>query len=274
MANTIDSQTNKWTNSSSSIDTADLEYFLTTFDPNSENRTFYHDLYQIIDSYYESWKKIIEVGGQFWGNLFILNSGFQKTLLDLDPVAIAKAKQIFEKYSVNADCIEGDMFKMPLAAESYDIVFNSWVLEHFTQEERILAIREYARILKPNGVMVLAVPNHNSWLYRFYYVFLDKIGLWKIPAEFKIKNFNKEITTNWLSLLDTQIVSPQVIFDNYNALFGLGTFVSALCKIFWKKISQVNVAIWNKRIGLWNVIKLFHKIYPITWYLLVFVIRK
>lgn len=270
----IDSQTEKWINFSSEIDTSDLERFLKEFNKNYKEKTFYHYLYDIIEEYYLEWKKIIEIGWQFWGNLYILNKWFDKTLLDLDYVAINKAKEIFKKNNINASFIVWDMFSMPIEENTFDIAFNSWVLEHFTEDERISALKDYSRILKKGWVMVLAVPNHNSYFYRFYYLFLNFVWLWKIPKEFKIKNFNNEISKNNLKLVETKIVCPEVIFDNYNNLFWLWTFLSALYKIFRKNLDVQTVMRLNKKYWLWNLIRIINYFYKIDWYLITFIIKK
>lgn len=274
MNNKIDSQTEKWINSSSEIDTTDLEKFLTNFNKDSKEKTFYHYLYDIIDKYYSDGKKIIEIWWQFWWNLFILNKWFDKTLLDLDFVAINKAKEIYKKNNIKANFIVWDMYSMPIEENTYDIAFNSWVLEHFTENERISALKDYSRILKKNWVMILAVPNHNSYFYRFYYLFLNFFWLWKIPKEFKIKNFQNEILQNNLELIETKIVCPEVIIDNFNNLFWLGTFLSALFILFKKRLDVNIVTKLNKKYWIWNLIRILNYIYKIDGYLITFIIKK
>lgn len=51
-----------------------------------------------------------------------------------------------------------DVLKLPFAAESFDGIFNLGVMEHFTEEEIVLALTEIRRALKPNGHVVLFWP--------------------------------------------------------------------------------------------------------------------
>lgn len=52
-------------------------------------------------------------------------------------------------------CSAEDM--SPVESESYDVVFSNYVLEHIVDIDA--AIREIARVLKPQGAFVAAVPN-------------------------------------------------------------------------------------------------------------------
>ena len=270
----INSQTSTWETASNTIDIGNLEKFLLSFDPKDSVKTFYHAMYDIIVSYAQKWAKVIEAGWQFWWNLFILPDSFSKTLLDLDASAIQRAKKLYQDNNKQAKFIVWDMFAMPIQDGEYDIIFNSWVLEHFTQEERTKALKEYARILSKDGLMVLAIPNHMSFWYRFYYLFLNFVGQWKIPAEYKIPNFDKEIEQNNLRLIDTKIICPEVIFDNYNNIFWIGTLWSAFSQLIGKRMNPIKVASLNKRFWFWNLLRIIHSVFPIQWYLLVFVIGK
>lgn len=47
----------------------------------------------------------------------------------------------------------------PFENDSFDVVYHSHVLEHFTKEKAILFIQECYRVLKPGGILRLAVPD-------------------------------------------------------------------------------------------------------------------
>jgi len=93
---------------------------------------------------------------------------------------------------------------MSCSDESYDVVFNSGVIEHFNKKERIDILREYRRVLKRNGMMIIAIPNHYSLPYRSAYLFKKKFlrgFLWPWPEEYKIYDLEEE-----LGLVDMQLV--------------------------------------------------------------------
>jgi ubiquinone/menaquinone biosynthesis C-methylase UbiE len=68
----------------------------------------------------------------------------------------------------------GDAFALPLASDSFDVVFHQGLLEHFTNPEDILA--ENLRILKPGGYVLADVPQrfHYYTLAKHILMFFDK----------------------------------------------------------------------------------------------------
>lgn len=49
--------------------------------------------------------------------------------------------------------------RLPFGDNSVDFIFNEHFLEHLTVEEGQIAIREFYRVLKPNGVLRIAMPD-------------------------------------------------------------------------------------------------------------------
>jgi ubiquinone/menaquinone biosynthesis C-methylase UbiE len=68
----------------------------------------------------------------------------------------------------------GDAFSVPLASESFDVVFHQGLLEHFTNPQDILA--ENYRVLKPGGYVLADVPQrfHYYTLAKHVLMFFDK----------------------------------------------------------------------------------------------------
>jgi hypothetical protein len=91
-------------------------------------------------------------------------------------------------------------------------VFNAGVIEHFTTHERTKALIEYARILKDDGYMAIAFPNHYSRPYRLAYIIRRFIKKWPYPSEFKIYDMNEEIELAGLSLESRQTLSKGSLF--------------------------------------------------------------
>jgi len=57
--------------------------------------------------------------------------------------------------------IRGDLAQLPFAADTFDVVLCSWVLEHLTHPDAVFL--ELARVLRPEGHLVLLAPN--AWNY-------------------------------------------------------------------------------------------------------------
>lgn len=57
---------------------------------------------------------------------------------------------------------ESDITAIPFAADSFDVVMSSWVLEHLEQPQTVFS--EIARVLKPGGSFLFITPNAYNYL--------------------------------------------------------------------------------------------------------------
>jgi SAM-dependent methyltransferase len=159
--------------------------------------------------------RIIEIGCGLGATSFILDDRFRKSLLDLNPYAVRLARSGFERYGRAAVFMVADMFALPVKDAAYDLIFNSGVMEHFTREERRRALAEYARVLKKEGTIVLAVPNHFSPPYRLAYCVLKAKGKWRYPDEKMIYDMKREIRACGLVLKERRVLSRATIFKHW-----------------------------------------------------------
>ncbi|HTU99979.1 MAG TPA: methyltransferase domain-containing protein [Luteitalea sp.] len=75
-------------------------------------------------------------------------------------VGIDILRSQLQRHEETAALAQGDVTALPVAAASFDLVVCWDVLEHLAHPERALA--EIARVLKPGGLAVLALPNVTS----------------------------------------------------------------------------------------------------------------
>ncbi len=74
-----------------------------------------------------------------------------------------KALEIYKKTNPTVrDIAHGDIFNIPYQPETFDGIYNLGVMEHFTVEEIGRILKEFDRILKPSGKMVILVPPENG----------------------------------------------------------------------------------------------------------------
>ena len=86
-----------------------------------------------------------------------------------------------EKLDLNLDLRK----QLPFPANSVDFIYNEHFLEHLTVEEGISAIKDFFRILKPGGVMRIAMPDLKITIQTYLdedwkengKAFLEKYGL-------------------------------------------------------------------------------------------------
>ncbi len=68
-----------------------------------------------------------------------------------------------------------DITNLPFEEESVDLIYASHVLEYFNREEVVDVLKEWRRVLKPKGIIRLAVPDFEiiTKLYTLYKYPLD-----------------------------------------------------------------------------------------------------
>lgn len=113
-------------------------------------------------------------------------------LVDLIERPLRQAAQYFSRQGKRGVLLQGDLFELPLKDATADIAFNAGVFEHFDFQQRCLALREMARIVRPGGLIIVAVPNHSSTPYRYAYSYLKKKNRWTYPDEFPVHDLIEE----------------------------------------------------------------------------------
>jgi SAM-dependent methyltransferase len=101
--------------------------------------------------------EILEAGcGRTW-SLVLPGVRFRLTGVDLDAHALEARKTIARDLD---EAIVGDVRSVSLGTRRFDVVFCAYVLEHV--EGARAALENFARWLKPGGLLVLRVPDRDS----------------------------------------------------------------------------------------------------------------
>ena len=112
--------------------------------------------------------RLLDVGCGSGGNLTTLQGqGWDVYGIEMSETAAAQARErVGDRIHV------GTLETAPFGEESFDLVFLSHSLEHFFSPAEALA--RVRRLLKPNGMAVIAVPNAGSLEAKLF-------GLWWVP---------------------------------------------------------------------------------------------
>lgn len=120
--------------------------------------------------------------------------------------------------------IFGDAMKLPLTDSSVDTILCTEVLEHLPNPEK--AIAEFARILKPNGVLITTAP--------FFYPIHDAWDFFRYTPD-GIANLMRQ------NGLDVELVKP---------LSGTGVTLALMINLYWFDIGFM----WTKWLYPFGVI--------------------
>lgn len=97
-------------------------------------------------------------GGQFL--VFLRENGWQVAGIEVN-----EEMATYGRESLNLNIKTGDLQEAGFSENTFDVITLFHVLEHI--QDPIVTLRECYRILKPGGLLVIAVPNFNSWQSRW-----------------------------------------------------------------------------------------------------------
>lgn len=146
---------------------------------------------------------ILEAGaGMGTTSLQLAKEGANVTLLDYSQIAIDKMDKMFKANNINASFLCNDIRKIDVEDNTYDVVFNSGVLEHFSYDEQVEILKELKRVCKPNGRVIVFVPNAKCLLYRTWKYVLESIGKWQYGIEVPIVSLENQFKDAGLNLAE------------------------------------------------------------------------
>ena len=108
--------------------------------------------------------RLLEVGCGMGSDLLqFARGGAVCTAIDLTPRSIAITRERFALYGEKANFMIADSERLPLSANSFDVVYSNGVLHH--TPDTAGAIREVHRVLKPGGIAKVMLYYKHSFNY-------------------------------------------------------------------------------------------------------------
>lgn len=107
--------------------------------------------------------------GQGWYVKEMEKEGFTVYGIDFSEKQVEKAKL----YTGSGNIYRGSITQLPFPDSSFDFVYTINVLHHLpSREEQVAALREFHRVLKPEGKVIIHEINVHNPLFRFYISYL------------------------------------------------------------------------------------------------------
>lgn len=165
---------------------------------NEADNAFYSRIIQTISKFLGKEQSMLEVGsGSGYLVSYFQNKNFLSVGLDRSLTPIKIASTVFGAKNL----IIGDMFCLPFKDNSFDLVWNEGVIEHFKEPKNIQACKEMARVSKK--YVIVAVPSKNPiWLARK--TILKIINRWPYGYEesYSLSRLTKLFSKSGLKVLD------------------------------------------------------------------------
>lgn len=137
-------------------------------------------------------KAILEPGSGIGEiSIDIAAEGGNVSLLDISQDALDLSRKFFAERNLKAEYILGDIFKMPFESGMFDVVWNAGVVEHFKYDDQVLALREFARVTKPGGLVITFNPNARAKLYRWGKRIGEERGTWEFGEEYPVESMRE-----------------------------------------------------------------------------------
>ena len=139
---------------------------------------------KILERY--KYKKALDAGcGSGFFSKYFASKG-DVIALDYSKTALRMTKKLNKKIKV----VRGDVFHIPFKDDTFDLIFSDGLLEHYRNPSDIL--REFKRILKPEGIIATFVPNKFSYWCFVKPLFLKKIEEYRFTLKELIK-FHEDV---------------------------------------------------------------------------------
>lgn len=184
-------------------------------------RSHFEVFSEILAKYPVKGKKVIETGcGRGTLSNYFAVSGWDVTLLDYNQSVLNVAEKIFKSQNLQARYIEGDALSLNIENESFDVVTNIGLLEHFEDIQTVMD--EQLRVLKKDGwcfsYIVPERPDNIQRYFNWLNTFLKFVSFSWIS---KVKNEKPEVfrsdnfSDRYLNCLDQSKIKNIVIHGMY-----------------------------------------------------------
>lgn len=132
-------------------------------------------------------KAMLEAGsGTGRISLRLARAGAAATLLDNSARAIDFSSTLFARDGRKAVITCASIDAMPYAADSFDVVWNAGVVEHFIGGEQDRVLKEMARVCRRGGLIVTINPYAKSILHSFGKFVIERMGRYPFGDEVPI----------------------------------------------------------------------------------------
>lgn len=154
-------------------------------------------------------EKVLEIGsGTGEVSLQLAQAGRKAIAMDFSKESLQFIKNCAQDLGFFVETIMADVTQpLPFHNDSFDCVWSSGLLEHFSPEQRIIMLREQVRISRK--LIICIVPNAASVAYRAGKAYQEENGQWPYGLETPILSMYKEFEAAGISIQDEFSVSPK-----------------------------------------------------------------
>lgn len=114
--------------------------------------------YEAADRFLAGCGSILDVGSGT--GTFLARDPSKRVGVDLNPENVAHCQER------GLSAVVGSALDLPFENSSFDAVISSHVFQVFSPEQAMKAVNEMARVVKPNGVLIITTLNHYKYFFE------------------------------------------------------------------------------------------------------------
>lgn len=185
-------------------------------------------------------KKILDEYGSFDGlQIAEVGSGVGKvaalcakrganvSLIDYSSGALNRSAEFYSRLGIRAEMKQMDVLTVPQdMAECFDVVMSFGLTEHFTGQERIHSNRSHFQLVRPGGLVFIAVPNRYNPPYRLYKAIAELTGTWRYGEEYPYSRSEFKRICESIGVRNYDFTGDS-FWDSFRFLNPLGNFRKA-----------------------------------------------
>lgn len=144
-------------------------------------------------------------------SLHLAKHGARVFLLDTSTAALELSRRFFQNAKADGAFVQGSAFALPFKSHSFDVVWNTGLIEHFLFDDQVKILREMLRVMKPDGILLTFNPSHDARIYRLGKFLLERTGRWPYGREIPIRTLephshvlNARLVKEWNTGFDIQ----------------------------------------------------------------------
>ena len=154
-------------------------------------------------------------------SLLLALEGARTTLFDADEQALELARFKFSVAGLKPDLCTGDFLNLDAALFGrFDAAVSYGTVEHFTGDDRYLACRAHADVVRPGGMVAISVPNAHCLPYRVNKWWRERRGTWPWGLEIPYARLELRRVADALQLQDSFIHGSSFLRDWDQFLFS------------------------------------------------------
>lgn len=145
--------------------------------------------------------------------------GYETTLVDFSKIALEKSEEFYQSQKIKGYFVNDNLLSIKNVKQKYDLVWNSGVLEHFTDREILSVFKNLKKITKK--YLVVIVPNPESVLYLLFRYKLMRNKSWSYGKEYLRTDYQEYAKRAGFELIHNYHIGWN--FSSYFASFVFGS---------------------------------------------------